>query len=124
MTRITGSRDCGNSPKNKLAQDIGVALACGQHLEDVFPDSIVWDQGDIVWDQGDHLCGGLAQVLDSLAIVPVPVAVTVEHAITHGKVGATSGLCQMADGSQRRYSHVFEFTTTKANQVAVIKSYR
>ncbi|MEL6587499.1 MAG: hypothetical protein AAFQ50_12705, partial [Pseudomonadota bacterium] len=47
----------------------------------------------------------------------------VEHAITHGRAGATSGVATLPDGKTRRYSHVIEFTNTKANKVAKIKSY-
>ncbi len=47
MVKVTGSRDCGNSPKNKLAQTIGVALESGEFLADVFSEDIVWQQPDI-----------------------------------------------------------------------------
>jgi len=30
MVEITGSRDCGNSPKNQFAQDVAIALETGQ----------------------------------------------------------------------------------------------
>jgi len=54
---------------------------------------------------------------------PAMLVVTDEHAIAHGQVGAASGLTQLADGSERRFSHVMEFKTAKADRVATIKSY-
>ena len=34
-----------------------------------------------------------------------------------------SGESALSDGTQRRFCHVFEYTSTKGNRVAVIKSY-
>ncbi|MEM6276618.1 MAG: hypothetical protein AAF714_06675, partial [Pseudomonadota bacterium] len=114
MVDVTGSRDCGNSPKNRFAQTIGVAIESGEFLEEAFPTDIIWEHG-----------GGEAQGQDAveaaLAEVDVPESVVVEHAITHGKTGAASGFSTLRNGETRRFSHVIEFTNTKANKVARIK---
>lgn len=116
MVKVTGSRDCGNSPKNKFAQRIGVAIESGEFLEEAFPDDMIWEQ------QGGQTVGSKA-VKSALSTIKQPASIVVEHAITHGRVGATSGLATLPDGNTRRYSHVIEFTNTKANKVAKIKSY-
>ncbi|MEO0862281.1 MAG: hypothetical protein AAFY65_16855 [Pseudomonadota bacterium] len=116
MVKITGSRDCGNSPKNTFAQTIGVAIESGEFLDGAFPDDMIWER------QGGETVGSEA-VKAALANIEQPVSIVVEHAITHGRAGATSGVATLPDGKTRRYSHVIEFTNTKANKVAKIKSY-
>ena len=116
MVRVIGSRDCGNSPKNQFAQEIGVALECGNFLADAFPD-------EMVWERHDGTIEGPGAIKAALAALTTPSTITVEHAITHGKVGAVSGRCTLPDGATRRFGHVLEFTSAKANQVARIKSY-
>ncbi|MEO0566525.1 MAG: nuclear transport factor 2 family protein [Pseudomonadota bacterium] len=116
MVKVTGSRDCGNSPKNTFAQTIGVALESGEFLGDVFSEDIVWQQPDIEIE-------GSEAVQRALAAIKAPTSIVVEHAITHGKVGATSGFCTMPGGQKRRFSHVIEFTNTKAKKVAKLKTY-
>ncbi|KZZ65573.1 MULTISPECIES: nuclear transport factor 2 family protein [unclassified Sulfitobacter] len=116
MVHVKGSRDCGNSPKNTFSQTIGVAIESGEFLEEAFADDMIWEQ------QGGETIGSEA-VKAALAEVDQPVSIVVEHAITHGRAGATSGLATLPDGKTRRYSHVIEFTNTKANKVAKIKSY-
>ena len=102
--------------KNQLAQEIGVALECGNFLADAFPD-------EMVWEQRDREIEGPGAIKAALAALTIPSKITVEHAITHGKVGAISGLCTLPDGAIRRFSHVIEFTNAKAIQVTRIKSY-
>ena len=116
MVKITGSRDCGNSPKNAFVQLIGVTIEQGELLDDASPDDIVWET-----PHGVH--EGLEAVKGALASVDLPVSIVAEHAITHGKVGATSGVSTLENGKSRRYSHVIEFTNTKAIKVTRIKSY-
>ena len=116
MVKVTGSRDCGNSPKNTFAQTIGVTVESGEFLDEAFPDDMLWEQPDAEVD-------GSEAIKEALAKVEKPASIVVEHAITHGKAGATSGFCTMPSGKTRRFSHVIEFTNTKANKVAKIKSY-
>lgn len=117
MTRIKASGDCGNSPKNKFVQDIAIALEAGKSAPDMFSETVVWE--------GVHEAPlkGQDALSDVLATLEEPAVITVEHAISHGKVGAASGEVTFNDGRIRRFSHVVEFTNAKANCVAVIKSY-
>ena len=116
MVAVKGSRDCGNSPKNRFAQSIGVAIESGEFLEDAFPD-------EMIWEHPGGKANGSEAVMVALAKVEQPASIVVEHAITHGKAGATSGVATLTNGKERRFSHVIEFTNTKANKVAKIKSY-
>lgn len=117
MTKITGSEDCGNSPKNQFAQDLAVALEIGKAKSEDFSEDVTWDQ------DSDSSINGRDALLKELSARAEPASITVDHAISHGKVGAASGEVTLGNGHRRRFSHVFEFTNTKANCVSVIKSY-
>ncbi len=115
--QIQGSRDCGNSPKNRFVQDFAIAIETGDVLPDRVSETIVWEgafQKPVM---------GSAAFDAALKRRKAPQAITVEHAISHGKVGAACGTVLGADGQERRFAHVFEFTNTKANCVAVIRTY-
>lgn len=40
---MQGSKDCGNSPKNKFAQDVAVALECGEAEPSAFSEDVIWE---------------------------------------------------------------------------------
>ncbi len=117
MIQVQGSKDCGNSPKNKFVQDVSVAMECGEAMPDAFSE-------DVAWEQPALQISGKDDVLDYLGSLAKPTSVTVRHAISHGKVGTASGEVTLENGHIRRFCHVFEFTNTKANCVAVVRSYR
>lgn len=115
--QIQGSRDCGNSPKNRFVQALAIAIEAGTNLSDSVSQTIVWEGAS-----PKPVMGSEAFVA-TLRRRKAPQAITVEHAISHGKVGAACGTVLEADGRERRFAHVFEFTNTKANCVAVIRTY-
>lgn len=117
MTKIQGSSDCGNSPKNKFAQDVAVALETGEFLADGFSDDLVW------FKNADPPLEGKAAVTSALEEKAKPTSIVVDHAISHGKVGAANGEVTLANGHKRRFSHIIEFTSTKGNKVVAVKSY-
>ncbi len=117
MTQVQGSKDCGNSPKNKFAQDVAVALECGETDPGAFSENVIWETPST-----EQITGKRA-LLEHLRDRPKPSSVVVQHAITHGKVGAASGEVTFANGHTRRFCHVFEFTSAKANCIAVVRSY-
>ena len=117
MTQVQGSKDCGNSRKNKFAQDVAVALECGDAEPSAFSQDVIWENSSI------ELISGKSAVLKHLGNRPRPSSVTVQHAISHGKVGAASGEVTFANGRRRRFCHVFDFTSAKANCVAIVRSY-
>lgn len=117
MTDIQGSRACGNSPKNKFVQDVAIFLELSEIKRDILSE-------DVVWHGVTHEpIEGRGAVQEQVAKRERPAAILVEHAISHGKVGAASGELILANGHKRRFSYFFEFTTVKANCVAVINSY-
>lgn len=117
MTKVQVSRDCGNSPKNKFVQKIALAMeAGGARLED-FSEDVVWER------TAEEQIIGRDALIRVCAAKASPASVTIEYAISHGKTGAASGHARFETGETRRFSHVLEFTSAKANRVSVIKSY-
>jgi hypothetical protein len=117
LIQVQGSKDCGNSPKNKFAQDMAVAMECGDAEPSAFSEDVIWE------NPSTEPISGKSAVLKHLGNRPRPSSVTVQHAISHGKVGAASGEVMFANGQTRRFCHVFDFTSAKANCVAVVRSY-
>ena len=99
MVRITGSKDCGNSPKNAFVQEVAVALESGDRPEGMFARGTDLPRRD------------------------PPEEIVIDHAIAHGKVGAASGVSRMPGGAERRFAYVVEFTSAKAAQVARVQAY-
>lgn len=118
MTKIVESRDCGNSPKNKFVQNVAIGLAIGNLDEKMVAETVIWH------DAGDKPLEGMAALRAKLGGQTAPSSVLVDHAISHGKVGAVSGVIRDAKGGETRFCHIFEFTSTKGNIIAAIKSYR
>jgi|SRR5690554_670129 len=117
MVAITGSGDCGNSPKNQFAQDVAVGLETGRITPGVLSDAVSWN------GPGEAVADGIEAVRQALQERPAVTAIFIEHAISHGRVGMANGVTVLSDGTRRRFSHVFEFTSTKAACVAAISSY-
>ena len=117
MVEITGSGDCGNSPKNQFAQDVAVALETGRIAPGMLSEAVSWS------GPGEVRAEGIEAVRQALQERPEVSAIVIEHAISHGRVGMANGVTVLRDGRRRRFSHVFEFTSTKAACVAAISSY-
>lgn len=116
MTRIVRSPDCGNSPKNLLAQEIAIALECGE-TPDALSEVCVWQTSG-----GAHLTGR-AVISKALNDQARPAVLTIDHALSHGKLGAASGETTLEDGRIRRFCHVFEFSTAAGRSVKAISSF-
>ncbi|SDD93897.1 hypothetical protein SAMN05421538_10371 [Paracoccus isoporae] len=116
-TKVEGSGDCGNSPKNRLAQEIAVGLETGGLSRDLLAEDVVWQRAD-----GREIAGAEA-VLAALSEVQAPRRVVVDHAISHGKVGAANGISTGRDGKARGFAHVIGWSSTSAKKVAVVRSY-
>ncbi|MEK3904342.1 hypothetical protein [Paenibacillus sp. FSL R7-0179] len=110
---------CGNSPKNKLAEDLAVALITGDtktltHL--------------LSGDASVELVGSerypLSAVLQGEASVPELTLLTIEHAISHGKIAAVSGNWMTRGGIRFAFSDHYSFATTKGTEVAAARCYR
>lgn len=117
MTTISGSKDCGNSPRNGFVEKIAIALTTGRAEEGDFSEDVIWE-GSLV-----ETVEGRRALFQALANQPKPDAVTIDHAISHGKTGAANGRLIFANGNVRRFCHVLEFTSAKANCISMIKSF-
>lgn len=117
MTKIVESSDCGNSPKNKFVQDAAIGLAIGKLDGTMVADNVIWHDVD------EKSLEGMAAFKARLDKRKPPSAVIVEHAISHGKVGAVSGIVEDTNGGETRFCHIFEFTSSKGNVIARIQSY-
>lgn len=117
MTEISGSVDCGNSPKNKLVQDVAIFLETGEGTSDGLHEDVVWS------DRGQEPIKGRTAVQREVDSAAKPTSLRVDHAISHGRVGAVNGDATLANGHTRRFCHVIEFTSAAAKAVASIHSY-
>ena len=116
--RIVPSAECGNSPKNTLLQDITVAFAerDADFLSDHLTDDVRWE---IV---GTRVVEGLAALMQALDETDDVTQLTIEHVISHGRVGAVNGTVQHP-GMANDFCDVFEFANVKAERVKTIRSY-
>ncbi|WP_306110300.1 MULTISPECIES: hypothetical protein [unclassified Roseovarius] len=117
MPRVIRSPDCGNSPKNRFVEDIAIALETGIFDPEAFDPAVTWETSST------RRIVGRTAVLEALPAERAPAKVIVEHAISHGRVGAASGEVIRANGETSRFCHVLEFTSLRANHVERVKSY-
>jgi len=118
MTDVVRSSDCGNSPKNKLAEDIAIAMEVADvaFLTPFFDASTAWRRPD-----GERI--GAAAIIETLRTAKPPSRVEVEHALSHGRVGAVSG-SRKVGRAEERFCHVIEFSSVKCTGIRKIDSYR
>lgn len=117
MTKLNRIGDCGNSPKNKMLEDIGIAL----EMRDCEYLSTILDS-EAVWSFSRSIMTTSEQILDTLTAQDKPAAMTVCHALCHGKIGAVNGYAKRGK-SEQHFCHIIEFTSTKCNRVKRIDSY-
>ena len=114
MTRITGSGDCRNSPKNAFMQEVAIGLLTGaETLDASLAETVVLRRNDHEDVTGAAAVRALAAEMfrdchDAL--------------ISHGKVGAANGVVVKGD-ARTAFAVVAEFATAKADRVAVIDLY-
>ncbi|RDE10554.1 nuclear transport factor 2 family protein [Pelagibacterium lacus] len=120
MTSVTLSGACGNSPKNAFAEQVAIALvtADAEQLADwLIPDCVAIVSGDEEIHGREAALGALSDMLGR------PDAVTIHHAITHGRTGAVNGT--LTTGKTRiGFCFVLAFRTTKADSIAAFRLYR
>jgi hypothetical protein len=117
VTDIQRSADCGNSPKNKAAEDLAVGLETGQLDGSLLADGFRWRGGD-----GERA----ASPEEAEALLrkrPAPASLTIDNVTSHGKVAAVSGTAIHA-GRNEQFAHFIRFTSASAKQVAEIESFR
>lgn len=118
MTEINRSKDCGNSPKNKYAEEIAVAIEMRDidFLMEAFSPDMSWEFPDGTFAKGTDILG------PAFASEEAPDVLTIDHVLTHGRVGAVNGTAEV-EGSVRRFCHVIEFANTRCEKVRRLVSY-
>ncbi len=121
MTTIQRSADCANSPKNAFAEDVAVVLLTGTSVTlapSLSDDATIEVVGKAArWGQGD-----LRDFFET-ALEANPQALRIEHALTHGKVGAVNGVLTTQDGADKGFCVMLTFASTKAKRVRTIQLY-
>lgn len=119
MTRITGSGDCRNSPKNAFMQEVAIGLLTGaETLDASLAETVTLRRNGHADVKGAEAVRALAADL----FRDRHDALIVHHAISHGKVGAANGVAVKGD-ARTAFAVVAEFATAKADRVAVIDLY-
>ncbi|WP_295810476.1 nuclear transport factor 2 family protein [uncultured Nitratireductor sp.] len=116
---ITGSKDCGNSPKNQLVQDVSVALAAGdaETLSKLLVENAVWEiAGERTFEGRDAIIAASAQTRVR--------ALTVDHAISHGRTGAANGRLDLENGRKIAFCDVQDFANAKGTSVLRVSTLR
>ncbi len=119
MTEVNRSGDCGNSPKNLFAENIAIAVELRDlaFLGETFAADAFWEVPD-----GSTAEGAAAILSHAAASEDAPDVLTIDRAISHGKVAAVNGTVE-TNGSVRRFCHVMEFATTSYKKVRRLASY-
>jgi hypothetical protein len=121
MTEVERSGDCGNSPKNKLLEDLSVALytSDAEFVLDRVTDDIQWNiVGEEVISSTQDLAEAVGKVMNRK-----PRKLTILHVVTHGRAGAVNGRLGFGEAKTREFCHVYEFSNTKGTHVKAISSY-
>jgi hypothetical protein len=118
--KVVRSKDCGNSPKNQLVENLAVALATGDTATatKLVTDDVEWS---IVGAEELHGRDAIVVVLERAGTKGSKL--TVAHVLSHGKVGAVNGVVE----HKSRVTHfcdMFEFANAKGTSIARITSYR
>ena len=121
MPQITRSKDCRNSPKNQLVEDLSIALAAGD------PETISkLVDNDSTWEVvGKSVYSSCSEIVEAVVDrIPTDLeSVVIAHAFTHGKQGAVYGQASRRSGVIVSFCDVFEFTSVKGTHVKSIRSF-
>lgn len=118
MTKVNPSKDCGNSPKNKFTEALGVAIEkCDVKLLDKALDQ----NATITLATGESLSRD--EYLALLKSATKPTIIKIDRVATHGYAGAVDGVSRLGRKGERRFCHVIHFANIKADRVAHISSY-
>lgn len=118
MTRIYKDTGCGNSPKNHRLQEFVVAIAKADvsGISKAVTDEIRWAP------VGRKPVAGREAFTKAITRYGPATELTIEHVISHGKVGAVNGIVEFGE-KRRAFCYVFEFSNAKGTEVGSITSY-
>lgn len=117
-TKVERSSDCGNSPKQKLLEDVSVALATGdtKTIEKLTLPELTWHQ------VGKAPVEGRDAVFKQLSKAGAATELVIEKVVSHGRSGAVSGV-EVSKGKRKAFCHMFDFNNTKCTHVKSIATY-
>ena len=116
--KVIRSSDCGHSPKQKLLEDISIALAGADAglIDSLAVPELVW------LHIGKKPVEGQDAMLSAIRESGPATEVAIERVVSHGRAGAVNGI--ITRGSKRTaFCHMFEFNNTKGTHVKSISTY-
>ncbi|AEQ50637.1 hypothetical protein [Pelagibacterium halotolerans] len=119
-TKITLSGECGNSPKNAFAEKVAVAVLTSD--AEMLTQTLTGDCV-VAFPDGREARGVEAALAAIAELGAAPEALTITHAITHGRVGAVNGTLVRA-GKSVGFAFFLDFKNAKADSIAAIRLYR
>ena len=116
--KVIRSSDCGNSPKQKLLEDMSVALAGADAglIDSLAVPELVW------LHVGKKPVEGQDAVLSAIRQSGPATEVSIERVVSHGRAGAVNGIITRG-GKRTAFCHMFEFNNTKCTHVKSISTY-
>jgi len=122
MVKISIAEGCGNSPKNLFVQNMSIALTTGdrEHIQKNISENARWEiPGEAVLEGPRNILSGVS-ALESEEIVELQI----EHAFSHGAVGAVDGVRILRSGQKIAFCDIFTFKSAGTIIVKSIKSFR
>ena len=118
MMKVIRSSSCGNSPKQKLVEDMSVALAGA----DVGIMALL-AVPELVWLHiGKKPIEGQNAVLSAIRKSGPATEVAIDRVVSHGRAGAVNGIITRS-GKHTAFCHMFEFKNAKGTHVKSISTY-
>jgi hypothetical protein len=117
--KVQRSADCGNSPKNRSAEDMAIAVLGGDAaaIERVSGEGARFEYAAL---NGRNF--GAADFV-GLAGTAEPSSIRIETVATHGAAGAVEGVLDTAAGETVRFCLVIRFVSAKADRVKALRLY-
>lgn len=122
MIKIIRSDDCGNSPKNKLLEDVEIALAQKDtaFLLGVLAPDICWR---IIGQATAHGTAEFLEVLAGTFQASEITEIAIHHALNHGKAGSVNGWRKHHNGKVYEFCTVYEFSNAKGTGIKEMTHY-
>ena len=118
MMKVIRSSGCGNSPKQKLVEDMSVALA-GADVGIMASLAVP----ELVWLHiGKKPIEGQNAVLSAIRKSGPATEVAIDRVVSHGRAGAVNGIITRS-GKHTAFCHMFEFKNAKGTHVKSISTY-
>ena len=118
MMKVIRSSGCGNSSKQKLVEDMSVALA-GADVGIMASLAVP----ELVWLHiGKKPIEGQDAVLSAIRKSGPATEVAIDRVVSHGRAGAVNGIITRS-GKHTAFCHMFEFKNAKGTHVKSISTY-